>query len=127
MYESREPLQFEEEVLPGEETLLDANQAIKKKVDDLVQNWATAPSPVMRQALLVLAMYVAEDFVWSATNDIVATRIIDLLFDQDLRRTPTESCSIRMASGVYRGAQVSVGAEVATCFGHHGQGSRIPC
>ena len=65
--------------------MLGANKSIKRKVDGLIQHWDAPPSPVMRPALLVLAMYVAEDFVWSATNDIVATRIIDLLLDQELR------------------------------------------
>ena len=79
------PIEFEPEVLPEEETLREANDKVKDEVENLISSWTVQPSQVMKSAMYVVAMYVKEDHVWSASNDILATRVIDLLCGESFR------------------------------------------
>ena len=85
MIDGSAPLLFTEEVLEGEETLATANAKVRTTVDELVSQWDSPPSPEMRCALLVLVLYIEADHAWCGTDDIVSTRIIDLVFADSLR------------------------------------------
>ena len=79
------PIEFEPEVLPEEETLREANDKVKDEVENLISSWTVQPSQVMKSAMYVVATYAKEDHVWSASNDILATRVIDLLCGESFR------------------------------------------
>jgi hypothetical protein len=69
------PLVFGNQVLDEPETLKVSNQHVRDVVDLKVAGWANQPSSAMKGAFYIVAMYVQEDFVWSAMDDILVTRI----------------------------------------------------
>ena len=73
------PLEFQPEEERKCETLKEADDQVKHTVSELISAWPQAPSTDMLGALYVLALFVQEDFVWNASDDILATRLIDLI------------------------------------------------
>ena len=83
LLENSVPLCFVGEEPQLDETLKEANAKIIEAVDAFVADWPIPPSYAMRQALRVVALYVTSKIVWNATDDILATRIIDLVCDAE--------------------------------------------
>ena len=88
MLDNAVPLQFQPEVVSPYETLKAANANVILRVDTEVDTWVIAPSEDMRKCLYVVALYLEENYVWHANNDILATRILDMFFAKEFRAHP---------------------------------------
>ena len=60
-------------------------KALLTKFDQEVNSWQTAPDLKSRMALLVLALSLDEDALWTRGNDVLVTRIFGTLFFQTYR------------------------------------------
>ena len=68
--------------------MAEENARVQKKVDGIISQWHPAPSREVRAALLPLALYIGKDYAWCATDDVTATRIIDIIYEIELRAHP---------------------------------------
>jgi len=82
------PFVIEPEEVAASSTLAEDNEACRAKVHDAIQGWQPTPSNDVINALRVIGLYVQEKFVWHASNDILLTRLVELLFHAEFRAHP---------------------------------------
>jgi hypothetical protein len=85
-FEDDLPLLIESEVGASERTLAADNAAVRSRVGDMLGGFPHGPvSITFERAMRVLGLYVEEKFAWHASNDILATRLMELCFHEDFR------------------------------------------
>ena len=80
LFEDSAPLVIVPEACPGLGSLAQDNQDVRQRVDGVIQTWESSPSQTIVGALRVVGLYAQEKFPWQATNDILVTRLVDLVW-----------------------------------------------
>ena len=70
---------------PAAVTFKKINNDIITKIDGEVATWPVSPSPLMLRAIRILALYVDALYVWKASNDMLATQVLDLVHNDTIR------------------------------------------
>ena len=81
-------LEIEPDIVPRDSTFADDNAACRTKMRNTIAVWDPPATPLVEHALRIVGLYVDTKFVWHASNDILMTRIIDLLFQEEFRAHP---------------------------------------
>ena len=58
------------------------------KIDEVIRSWLIAPTQNQRRSIMVVALCVHSDLVWSASSELLVTRLLGALFGDILRAHP---------------------------------------
>ena len=83
LYSTARNINILAEAAPTQETLLVMNKELVERFAQTIAGWPQQPCENAKRAMLILAMCVGEQCLWSKNNDILVTRLLGLVYTDD--------------------------------------------